>query len=867
MESRKHLRIHLTGIVQGVGMRPHVYRMARAADVTGWVLNAGDGVRIEAHGMPEQLDAFVRSLNAQAPAAARIEGVTTEPLAWDDDRPVPSDFSIVASADTTGRTTLVSPDLATCPDCVRELFDPADRRYHYPFINCTNCGPRFTIIRRLPYDRAQTSMDAFPMCPECAAEYADPSNRRFHAQPDACFACGPHLTWATRASLAESPAPAATGRNRAESDTIVDAAADLIAGGGVLAVKGLGGFHLACNAQDPAAVETLRRRKRRPRKPLAIMARSLEDAALVACVEDDEVASLLTEAIRPIVLLPLRRHARSPLAPGVTCGLAELGIMLPYTPLQHLLMAACHARGIDYLVMTSGNVSGSPIETDDARACERLLASGLADALLGNDRAILTRYDDSVVRPAADMGATAAQMIRRARGYAPRPLPLPGATRAQARTADAASAPCILACGAQQKAVLAYTRREEDGRTSCLMSQHVGDLDNAETLSAWHEARERMADLFALTPTALACDAHPNYASSQWARQEAAAQHLPLVEVQHHHAHIAAALAEHRAVPASGSTPSPIGAPAAQAPVLGLAFDGTGAGTDGTVWGGELLAATLRGYARLGHLRSWRLPGGSAAVRDPRRNALALLMELGLEEHPAAQALRASLGPQACRTLAVMTERELNSPRTSSMGRLFDALAALTGICPQASYDGEPAIRFESACSLLAQTSLAEAADPRYRMVIHTRACEHKPQTLARMQRVGEAPVPQELVLDPYNLVKAVLDDCVASVPLARIALRAHAAVALGAADLVHASAALLPAAACEWDVVCSGGVWMNQTLTRLTQQALDALRPGTGARIIVSRDVPSNDGGIAYGQAAVALARLNQSGGDVERP
>ena len=471
----RHVHIHVTGIVQGVGMRPFVYREAMAHGICGWVLNAGDGVHIEAHAPVDALDAFVAALSEHAPAAARVERVyiaDLEPGDWSaaDEQ----GFRIVASQDQTAHTTLISPDIATCDDCLRELFDPADRRFHYPFINCTNCGPRFTIIRSLPYDRAATSMDHFPMCPTCAAEYADPLDRRFHAQPDACFDCGPHITW-READRGVAPAGVdatpAVGSTREASDAIIDRCTELLAGGGIVAIKGLGGFHLACDAANEQAVRELRRRKRRSNKPLAVMVRGLADAECL-CHIDSVERDLLAGSVRPIVLLHRRAAGNdshgSPdaieLASSVAHDLPELGVMLPYTPLQHLLLAAAAAHGMHALVMTSGNLSEEPIETDDDLAWEHLVAAGIADALLGNDRAILSRYDDSVVRVVDG----AIMPIRRARGYAPQPLPLPALDGAPS---------CVLACGPQQKATIALTREGTNGEATCFVSQHIGDVE------------------------------------------------------------------------------------------------------------------------------------------------------------------------------------------------------------------------------------------------------------------------------------------------------------------------------------------------------------------------------------------------------
>ena len=557
----RHVHIHVTGIVQGVGMRPFVYREAMAHGICGWVLNAGDGVHIEAHARAEAVDGFVAALSEHAPAAARVERVDIadlKPSGWSaaDEQ----GFRIVASQDQTAHTTLVSPDIATCDDCLRELFDPADRRYHYPFINCTNCGPRFTIIRSLPYDRAATSMNCFPMCPECAAEYADPLDRRFHAQPDACFDCGPHITWREAGvgdGRDEAAASPAVGTTRETSDAIIDRCVELLACGGIVAIKGLGGFHLACDASNEQAVAELRRRKRRSNKPLAVMVRDLADAERLCHVNDVE-RGLLAGSIRPIVLLRRRavcERGDSPdalaLAPSVAHDLSELGVMLPYAPLQHLLLAAAAARGMHALVMTSGNLSEEPIETDDDLAWEHLVAAGIADALLGNDRAILSRYDDSVARVVDG----AVMPVRRARGYAPQPLPLPALDGTPS---------CVLACGPQQKATIALTREGANGEATCFVSQHIGDVENGGTFDAWNAARTRLEDLFDLAPAALACDLHPSYLSSQWAREQARKCNLPLVEVQHHHAHIASVMAEAIAA----------GQLATDARVLGIAFDG-----------------------------------------------------------------------------------------------------------------------------------------------------------------------------------------------------------------------------------------------------------------------------------------------------
>lgn len=811
----RHAHIHVTGIVQGVGMRPFVYREATAHGICGWVLNAGDGVHIEAHASGAAVGSFVAALSEHAPAAARVERVDVadlEPGAWDaaDEQ----GFRIVASQDQTAHTTLVSPDIATCDDCLRELFDPADRRYHYPFINCTNCGPRFTIIRSLPYDRAATSMDRFPMCPACAAEYADPLDRRFHAQPDACFDCGPHITWREAGEAAASPA---VGTTRETSDAIIDRCVELLANGGIVAIKGLGGFHLACDASNEQAVAELRRRKRRSNKPLAVMARDLVDVERLCHVNDAE-RGLLAGSIRPIVLLRRRavyESGGSPnalaLAPSVAHDLPELGVMLPYTPLQHLLLAAAEARGMYALVMTSGNPSEEPIETDDDLAWEHLVAAGIADALLGNDRAILSRYDDSVVRVVNG----AVMPVRRARGYAPQPLPLPALNGAPS---------CVLACGPQQKATIALTREGTNGEATCFVSQHIGDVENGGTFDAWNAARTRLENLFDLAPAALACDVHPSYLSGQWAREQARKCNLPLVEVQHHHAHIASVMAE--AIAAGRLT--------TDARVLGIAFDGTGAGTDETIWGGEFLVASLGGFERAAHLRTWALPGGAASVRDARRNAFALLSELGLLEHPGAARLLDSLDEQTRSVTATMIERGINSPRTSSMGRLFDAAAAILDICDKATYEGEPAIELEAAAWRALDNEIA-----------------HFPDDNAGYFASGPSWLDGPYVLDQKALFEALLGGIEAGAPADRLALDFHVAVARSSARIasdicVHEGIDT---------VALSGGVFMNRLLLQLLTRELKS----AGFTVLVPHTVPVNDGCIAYGQAAVARTRLAQ--------
>ncbi|MCI7311284.1 MAG: carbamoyltransferase HypF, partial [Collinsella sp.] len=676
------------------------------------------------------------------------------------------------------------------------------------------------------------------------------------------------------------------GTTRKTSDAIIDRCVELLANGGIIAIKGLGGFHLACDASNEKTVAELRRRKRRSNKPLAVMVRGLADTERLCHVNDVE-RGLLAGSIRPIVLLRRRAVCESggspnALAPSVAHNLPELGVMLPYTPLQHLLLAAAEARGMHALVMTSGNLSEEPIETDDTLAWEHLVAAGIADALLGNDRAILSRYDDSVVRVVGGV----AMPVRRARGYAPQPLPLPALDGAPS---------CVLACGPQQKATIALTREGTNGEATCFVSQYIGDVENGRTFDAWNAARTRLEDLFDLAPAALACDLHPSYLSSQWAREQARKCNLPLVEVQHHHAHIASVMAE--AIAAGQLT--------TDARVLGIAFDGTGAGTDGTIWGGEFLVASLGGFERAAHLRTWTLPGGAASVRDARRNAFALLSELGLLEHPGAERLLDGLDEQTRSVTATMIERNINSPRTSSMGRLFDAAAAVLGICGQATYEGEPAIELEAAAWRALGSKITHvpgdkdgcsASDPLrldslFRFVLKTdpltngfgsdypeegspgtsfavnspagypKSTHSGPsQTIYtthyhskkyKSELTVQATSSRSLVLSPSSLFAALLEGTRASVPADRLALDFHVAVAR--------SSARIASEICTREgldtVALSGGVFMNRLLLQLLTRELKS----AGLTVLIPHTAPVNDGCIAYGQAAVASARLAQ--------
>ena len=857
------LDIHVKGIVQGVGFRPFVYRMAKKYLVNGWVLNAADGVSIHAEGEGKLLDQFVLELSENAPAAAQVKEIDLAEVPLQDCSTFEIRFSDERAVE---ETTLVSADLATCDDCLRELFDPADRRYRYPFINCTNCGPRFTIASSLPYDRARTSMRGFTLCDACAAEYADPGNRRFHAQPNACFECGPHV------SLSERDGDAGTwrtiwGNTREESDGIFARAVSILMDGGIVAVKGLGGFHLVCDAKNPRALADLRARKHRDNKAFAVMVAAADDVRGV-CEVGPEEEKLLASPQRPIVLLRKRPGAK--LAPGLADGLCELGVMLPCTPVQHLLIhdfaaARAHAGAADsaMLVMTSGNLHDEPIVTDDAEAAGKL--GDIADAIVGNDRAILSRYDDSVVRviKAASAGA-AVQVIRRARGFAPVPLKAPVAFRAQDALASAgdagnaatqgalatcedvatretvatrdtaatcedvatredvptrAAAPALLAVGPEQKTTLTFVRG-----TDAFVSQHVGDLENAETFDAWLQAASRLETLFEVRPAVLACDSHPEYLSSKWAHEQARSRNLPLVQTQHHHAHIASVLGEH----------------AIDGAVCGIAFDGTGFGADGAIWGGEVLIANQQAFERFANFAYVPMPGGAAAVKNPLRMAYGALWEFDLLDHPAARGALDALGDQA-RICDQMIEKGLNTPMTSSVGRLFDAASALLGICEQPTYEGEAAVALEAAAWQAAtRDGLAApgAIDPRYSVAITK-------NTATAQSTAQDTSV---VLFDPAPTFKALLDDAAAGVGAPDIAFRFHGAIVeaiVNAAKLAYNVYGITT-------VALSGGVFMN----RLVIEGALALLEAEGFTAAINRDLPPNDGCISFGQAVIACAQ-----------
>ncbi|HEY0486467.1 MAG TPA: carbamoyltransferase HypF [Mycobacteriales bacterium] len=744
------IRFRVEGVVQGVGFRPFVHAVAHRHRLGGLVGNDTAGVFIEVEGPAAQVGAFRSALEREAPPLAVVERVTAEEVAARGE----TDFVIVPSAPGGERQTLLAPDTATCADCLRELWDPADRRHRYPFTNCTNCGPRFTIIRDVPYDRPTTTMASFAMCGDCAREYHDPADRRFHAQPTCCPVCGPALALHDRDGKPVEGEPIAT-------------TARLLAEGQVLAVKGLGGFHLAADAAHEGAVAALRSRKHRADKPFALMVPDVGAARRVGHLSPEE-ERLLTGASRPIVML--RRTPDAPVAAQVAPGNHFLGVMLPYTPLHHLLLAE-HGRP---LVLTSGNVSDEPIAYLDADAAERL--GPIADAVLTHDRPIHIRTDDSVTR----VWRGREYPIRRSRGYVPRPLSLPWAFRRP-----------VLACGAELKNTFALGKGHH-----AFVSHHIGDLENYETYRSFTEGIAHFTRLFDVEPALVAHDLHPEYLSTKYARELDGAE---VLGVQHHHAHIAACLAD------NGEA----------GPVIGVAFDGLGMGTDGTIWGGEFLVADLTGFTRHGHLAPVPMPGGTAAVKQPWRMAAAHLAAAGLE--PPGDLLARHSG--TWETVLAVARAGANSPLTSSAGRLFDAVAAIVGVRDEINYEGQAAVELEQ---------LADRG-------------ERGAYPAGLESAEGEGP----FVVRCADLVQAVVED-LGSGP-STVAARFHN----GVAAAIAAGAARVREATGLDTVALSGGVFQNLLLLDATADALAARE----FRVLTHHRVPTNDGGLSLGQAAVAGA------------
>jgi hydrogenase maturation protein HypF len=740
----------ITGVVQGVGFRPFVHSLATEMGLAGFIGNDTSGVFIEIEGETMSLDEFHRRLLEEAPAAARLQTLTSRDMPPDG----ASGFSIVASVSRTSGQALVSPDLRTCDDCLRELDDTNDRRFGYPFINCTNCGPRFTITRGTPYDRPNTTMATFSMCSSCRTEYEDPADRRFHAQPNACPECGPAV-WL------EDPIG-----STAAGDPIA-AARRLVEEGKTVAVKGIGGFHLACDATSDAALARLRERKGRIDKPFAIMVADRATAAKLVDIDAAELR-LMESRERPIVLA--RALPNTAVSPLVAPGNGYLGVMLPYTPLHHLLVR----RG-DVWVMTSGNRSSEPIVKDNNEARRHLV--GLADAFLMHDRDIEVHCDDSVVRLLDGEELP----VRRSRGYAPFPVSLPF------------DVPPLLATGGELKATFCLAAHR-DG----FMSQHIGDMENLETLETFTAAVDQMQRLFRIEPQLIATDLHPGYLSARWAEEMSAGR--PVVRVQHHHAHIAAVMAENQLDEA----------------VIGFSFDGTGFGTDGTVWGGEVLVADYDSFTRAAHLATVPLPGGDAAVLRPYRMALSHLWSANVpwsEDLPPVGVA----GPTERDAVLVQIERGLNSVDTSSMGRLFDAVSSLAGVRHEVTYEAQAAIELEALVD--------NRAAGTYRFAVDT----------------GSVP----FRIDASPVIAAVADDIRAGAAAGTVATRFHRAVISMMVEVAERLQQHHGVAT----VGLSGGVFQNVTIASAARQRLEA----AGFAVATHHQVPPNDGGLALGQAVVA--------------
>jgi hydrogenase maturation protein HypF len=754
----RRVQIDIRGAVQGVGFRPFVYRCATKLGLAGWVENTSFGVRLEAEGEAEDIAALLRAIEKSPPPNASIVSLEVEEL----EPRAEKTFVIGTSASQGARVAQILPDLATCQDCLGELFDPDDRRYLYPFINCTHCGPRYSIVEEVPYDRARTSMRHFPMCPACRAEYEDSSNRRFHAEPNACPVCGPRISlWDGGGAILAQ-----------DHDALLGAAAAIRAGK-IVAAKGIGGFHLIVDARSDEAVGRLRVRKGRAEKPFAVMFPSLAEVER-ECEIAPEERTLLVSPARPIVLM---RRKPGSVAASVAPNNPRLGAILPYAPLHHLLM-----RELGFaIVATSGNLSDEPIATDETEALVRL--AGIADLFLVHNRPIVRPIDDSVARIVCGQD----QLLRRARGYAPAPIPMDGLSSG------------ILALGGHLKTTVAVTL--EDG---VLLSQHLGDLETVAAREAHRRAALDMMKLRGLAPRLVVRDLHPDYATSRMAAEMG----YPVAGVQHHLAHVASCMAEHGIAP----------------PVLGVAWDGTGYGTDGTIWGGEFLLVTDQGWRRVAHLRSFCLPGGELAVREPRRTAIGLLYEAFGDEAFAMEELApvAEFSPAERKVMQTMLRNGVNAPRTSSIGRLFDGFASLSGLRQKTSYEGQTAAEFEWAADGL-------AAERPYDFPLVAGAAKDSP-----------------LVLDWRPALDRLLSDRRRGVPAGAVSAAFHDGLAAALVAVAHEIG--------ERRVILTGGCFQN---ARLTEGAVAALR-AAGHEPVWHRRVPPNDGGIALGQAAWAAWRMS---------
>ncbi len=781
------IRITVTGIVQGVGFRPYIYRLATECGVTGSVRNDGRGVEIDAQGA--RVEEFVRRIPLEAPPLVLITDLVTEELESGN----ADSFTIIPSRGSAVSSAMIPADVATCDDCLHELLDASDRRHRYPFINCTNCGPRYTITQSIPYDRPSTSMNRFAMCEDCAREYHDPGNRRFHAQPNACPVCGPRLLWRRNAQLHGEDVDL-------EGDPALHAALHDLREGRIVAVRGLGGYHLAADARNERAVHLLRVRKQRYEKPLVVMVRNL-DAARRLCHVSETEAALLSSAQRPAVIL--RQRTDNGIAPSVSLENPTLGLMLPYTPLHHLLMLG----DCDALVMTSGNVSEESIciDIDDAE----LRLEQIADGFLHHDRDILQRCDDSVLRVIAGVP----RPVRRARGYVPRPVLL------------RAELPSVIAVGAELKNTLCVSK----GRAAFL-SQHIGDLESFETLRFFEETLDHLLRIFDVHPQALAHDLHPEYLGTQWANGQLGDASLrfadlPRIAVQHHHAHLAACLAEN----------------GTDEPAIGVILDGTGYGTDGSIWGGEFLVGNSAGFWRAGHFAQLAMPGGERAAREPWRMAYAAMRALNSIE--AARIFPEWLARRSAEEIAAAEfamESGTNAPRTSSCGRLFDAVASLTGLCDIAHFEAQAAIRLEFAAD--------ESVRQPYGFELRAEA-QQGMMSLTENPGMAGMPAATSIVLSFLPAIQEIIKDMRIGKSVAEISARFHATIIEGCAAVVDRIAMETGIRT----VALSGGSFQNALLL---QGLIEALHKRKYA-VLTHSQVPTNDGGVSLGQAVIAHAKL----------
>lgn len=815
-------RIHITGIVQGVGFRPFIYGLAERYALKGWVRNTSAGVDIEVDGTGEAIQQFTAALTSENPPLARIDDLQFHPREANGF----TSFQIIHSQSNEDEFQPISPDVCVCSDCLEELFNPDDRRYNYPFINCTNCGPRFTIIKDIPYDRPKTTMAHFTLCDECADEYNDPLDRRFHAQPVACPQCGPKVWLETSDEIDFIRTNGLESANISGCEAIFELIQRL-SDGQIIAIKGLGGFHLACDAKNHTAVAELRRRKLRVDKPFALM---MADIVTIEthCYLNQAEQDLLLSRERPIVVL--KRREKSTIAEDVAPRQDTLGVMLPYTPLHYLIFPDHYRHTgivnnekstnlLDALVMTSGNLSEEPIAVTNEEARERL--GGLADAFLMHNRPIRTRCDDSVVRVFGGISYQGSQApridknhqstntgttypLRRSRGYVPYPVYLPWRS------------PILLATGAELKNTFCITREKY-----AFLSQHIGDMENYETLQSFEEGIKHLENLFRVKPEAIAYDKHPDYLASRYALERAESEDLPSYGVQHHHAHIVSCMVEHN-IPADE-------------PVIGVSFDGTGYGDDGAIWGGEFLFVDYTGYRRYAHLAYIPLPGGDLAIRTPARIALAYLWQYDLEWDASLPPLR-SISELELTALRSQLEYRVNTPLTSSMGRLFDAAAALAGVRQKVNYEAQAAIEFEA---LISRT---REKNHNYRFEIRSNqsdptGIQHKDDGYAQN------------IIHAEPLLRAIVEDIHNGTPANIISSRFHN----GVAEMVHQVCIEMRSEFETNKIALSGGVWQNMALLNQTVDRLES----DGFQVLLHSQVPTNDGGIALGQAVIALHKM----------